>query len=240
MGVLEGTLAPHTHMHSKRFTQVKGGIEKKALSVEAGVAAVKAGATAKFDETIEIHFNLGIDPKMGDQQIRGTLTLPHGSGKTKRVAAFVDAANEAAAKAAGADIIANEEYIENLVKTGKIDFDVAVAVPSMMTKIAKAAKILGPRGLMPNPKTDTVGPNIGKIIEEQKAGKLSFKNDATANVHMIVGKASFSEANLVSNVNAAVETIRRAKPATAKGIFMKSVTMTSTMGPAVRLDVAGA
>jgi large subunit ribosomal protein L1 len=110
----------------------------------------------------------------------------------------------------------------------------------MMTKIAKAAKILGPRGLMPNPKTDTVGPNIGKIIAEQKAGKLSFKNDATANVHMIVGKASFSEANLVSNVNAAVETIRRAKPATAKGIFMKSVTMTSTMGPAVRLDVAGA
>jgi large subunit ribosomal protein L1 len=227
-------------MHSKRFTAVKGNIEKKPLTVEAGVAAVKAGATAKFDETIEMHFNLGIDPKMGDQQIRGTISLPHGTGKSKKVAAFVDAANEAAAKAAGADIIATEEYLENLVKTGKIDFDVAVAVPSMMPKLAKAARILGPRGLMPNPKTDTVGPNIAKMIEEQKAGKISYKNDATANVHMIVGKASFPLEHLIWNTNAAIEAIRRAKPATAKGIYLKSVTMTSTMGPAVRLDVAGA
>lgn len=227
-------------MHSKRYSGIKSGAAKTKLSVKDAVAAVKAGATAKFDETVELHFNLGIDPKMGDQQIRGTISLPNGSGKSKRVAAFVDAANEAAAKAAGADIIATEEYLDTLVKTGKIDFDVAVAVPSMMPKLAKAAKILGPRGLMPNPKTDTVGPNITKMVEEQKAGKLSFKNDNTSNVHMIVGKASFTQEKLEQNVNAAVEAISRAKPQSSKGIYMKSVTLTSTMGPAIRLDVANA
>ncbi|MFA5947018.1 MAG: 50S ribosomal protein L1 [Patescibacteria group bacterium] len=224
-------------MHGKRFTELKTTVEKKLYNVKDAVDLVKKDATAKFDETVELHFNLGIDPKMGDQLIRGTITLPHGTGKSKKVVAFVDAGNEAAAKAAGADIIGNEEYLENLVKTGKIDFDVAVAVPSMMPKLAKAAKILGPRGLMPNPKTDTVGPNITKMVEEQKAGKLSFKNDNTANVHMIVGKASFPAEKLVSNVNAAMDAISRAKPQSAKGIYMKSVTMTSTMGPAVRLEV---
>jgi large subunit ribosomal protein L1 len=166
--------------------------------------------------------------------------LPHGSGKSKRVAAFVDSNNEAAAKAAGADIIATEEYIEELVKTGKIDFDVAVATPAMMPKLAKAAKILGPRGLMPNPKTDTVGPNITKIIEEQKAGKLSFKNDNTANVHVIAGKASFTAEKLADNINAIVDAIRKIKPASSKGIYIKSATVTSTMGPAVKLDVSQA
>jgi len=227
-------------MHGKRFTELKTVVEKnKAYAIKDAVELVKKNATAKFDETVELHFNLGIDPKMGDQLIRGTITLPHGSGKTKKVVAFVDAGNEAAAKAAGADIIGTEEYLENLVKTGKIDFEVAVAVPSMMPKLARAAKILGPRGLMPNPKTDTVGPNITKMIEEQKAGKLSFKNDNTANVHMIIGKASFDTEKLISNANAAIDAISRAKPQSSKGIFMKSVTMTSTMGPAVRLEVAG-
>lgn len=224
-------------MHGKRFTELKTTVEKKLYNVKDAVDLVKKDATAKFDETVELHFNLGIDPKMGDQLIRGTITLPHGTGKSKKVVAFVDAGNEAAAKAAGADIIGTEEYLDTLVKTGKIDFDVAVAVPSMMPKLAKAAKILGPRGLMPNPKTDTVGPNIAKMVEEQKAGKLSFKNDNTANVHMIVGKASFPAEKLVSNVNAAMDAISRAKPQSAKGIYMKSVTMTSTMGPAVRLEV---
>lgn len=224
-------------MHGKRFTELKTTVEKKLYNVKDAVDLVKKDATAKFDETVELHFNLGIDPKMGDQLIRGTITLPHGTGKSKKVVAFVDAGNEAAAKAAGADIIGTEEYLDTLVKTGKIDFDVAVAVPSMMPKLAKAAKILGPRGLMPNPKTDTVGPNIAKMVEEQKAGKLSFKNDNTANVHMIVGKASFPAEKLVSNVNAAMDAISRAKPQSAKGIYMKSVTMTSTMGPAIRVEV---
>ncbi len=225
-------------MHSKRFTAVKETIDRsKKYSIGEAVALIKQGANAKFDETVELHFNLGIDPKQGDQQIRGTISLPHGSGKTKKVAAFVDSNNEAAAKAAGADIIANEEYLETLVKTGKIDFDVAVAVPAMMPKLAKAAKILGPRGLMPNPKTDTVGPNISKMIQEQKAGKLSFKNDNTSNIHMIVGKASFDAKKLEDNTGAAVEAIRKAKPSTSKGIYMKTVVLTSTMGPAIRLDV---
>ena len=224
----------------KRYAAVKQTVDKnKVHSVTEAVGIIKEGAKAKFDETIELHFNLGIDTKQGDQQIRGTLTLPHGSGKTKKVAAFVDPANESAAKAAGADIIGGEDLIESIVKTGKLDFDVAVAVPAMMPKLAKAAKVLGPRGLMPNPKTDTVGPNIGKIIEEQKAGKLSFKNDNTGNVHMIVGKASFEAKKLEDNINLALETIRKAKPQSSKGTYIKSATLTSTMGPAIKVD-AGA
>lgn len=228
-------------MTSKRFTAAKSTIDKSTTyNVEAAVALVKTGATAKFDETVEMHFALGIDPKQGDQQIRATVVLPAGTGKTKKVIAFVDSNNEAAAKAAGADIIGTEETIEEIAKTGKIDFDVAVAVPSMMPKLAKAAKILGPRGLMPNPKTDTVGPNIAKIIEEQKGGKIAFKNDNTSNVHLIVGKASFDAEKLVANVNTALEAIKKAKPSSSKGIFIKSATLTSTMGPAIKLDVAGA
>jgi large subunit ribosomal protein L1 len=223
--------------NSKRFTELKNNVDKtKVYSVADAVTLMKASATAKFDETVEVHFNLGIDTKQGDQQIRGTVTLPHGSGKTKKVIAFVDSANEAAAKAAGADIVGGEELIEEIAKTGKIDFDVAVAVPAMMPKLAKAAKVLGPRGLMPNPKTDTVGPNVGKMVEEQKAGKLSFKNDNTGNVHMIVGKASFTPDKLEANINLAIDTIKKAKPQSSKGIFIKSITLTSTMGPALKLD----
>jgi large subunit ribosomal protein L1 len=211
--------------------------KKKIYTVEEGIVLMKGAAKAKFDETVELHFALGVDPKQGDQQIRGTVTMPHGTGKTKRVIAFVDANNEAAAKEAGADIIGTEEILEAIVRTGKIDFDVAVAVPAMMPKLAKAAKVLGPRGLMPNPKTDTVGPNIAKMIEEQKGGKISFKNDNTANVHLIVGKASFAPEKLVANVKVAFEAIRKVKPASSKGIYMKSAVLTSTMGPAIRLDV---
>lgn len=221
----------------KRFTAIADKIDKKKVyTIADAVAVIKDGAKAKFDETIELHFNLGIDPKQGDQQIRGTLTLPHGTGKTKKVIAFVDANNIDAAKAAGADFIGTEETIEALAKSGKIEFDVAVATPAMMPKLAKAAKVLGPRGLMPNPKTDTVGPNIAKMIEEQKAGKLSFKNDNTANVHMIVGKASFDAKKLEDNLSAAIEAIRKVKPTTSKGVYIKSATLTSTMGPAIKLD----
>ncbi len=225
-------------MTSKRFTAAKKAIDNKTTySIAAAVELVKGAATAKFDETVEMHLALGIDPKQGDQQIRATVTLPHGTGKIKRVIAFVDANNEAAAKAAGADIIGTEEVIDTIAKTGKIDFDVAVAIPLMMPKLAKAAKILGPRGLMPNPKTDTVGPNIAKIIEEQKGGKVAFKNDNTSNLHMILGKASFSAEKLVLNVQTALDAVKKAKPASSKGIFIKSATLTSTMGPAVMLDV---
>ncbi|MFH1711928.1 MAG: 50S ribosomal protein L1 [Patescibacteria group bacterium] len=224
-------------MTSKRFEEAKKKIDKnKAHSLEEAANICKATAGAKFDETVELHFLTGIDPKQGDQQIRGTVILPHGTGKTKRVAAFVDSANEKAAKDAGADIIGTEEVIEKIIKTGKIDFDVAIAVPTMMPKLAKAARILGPRGLMPNPKTDTVGTNVAKMIEEQKGGKVAFKNDDTSNVHMIIGKASFDEAKLLENLITAVEAIKKAKPNSTKGVFIKSASISCTMGPAVKLD----
>lgn len=224
-------------MTSKRFQVAKQSVNKaQTYSAADAIALVKTNATAKFDETVEMHMNLGIDPKQGDQQIRATVVLPHGTGKTKKVIAFVDSNSEAAAKAAGADVIGTEETIEEIARTGKIDFDVAVAVPSMMPKLAKAAKVLGPRGLMPNPKTDTVGPNIAKIIEEQKGGKVAFKNDNTSNLHLIIGKASFDADKLVANLAAVVEAIKKAKPASSKGIFIRSATITSTMGPAVAFD----
>lgn len=225
-------------MSGKRFTEAKTKVDKNKLySISEASALVKELATAKFDETVELHIRTGIDPKKGDQQIRGTVILPHGTGKTQRVAAFVDSANEKAAKDAGADIIGTEETIDQIVKTGKIDFDVAVAVPSMMPKLAKAAKVLGPRGLMPNPKTDTVSPNVAKMIEEQKGGKTAFKNDNTANVHAIVGKASFDAAKLEENLNVMIDAIRKMRPASAKGIFMKSAFIASSMGPAIQLNL---
>ncbi|RMD51877.1 50S ribosomal protein L1 [Candidatus Parcubacteria bacterium] len=222
---------------SKRLKEAKAKIEKdKLYSLEEAIKLVKENATAKFDESIEVHINLGIDPKQSDQQVRPTLTLPHGTGKKIRVAAFVDGANESAAKEAGADVVATEEYLTKMIQTGKIDFDVAVAVPAMMPKLAKAARLLGPRGLMPNPKTDTVGPDIAKMIKEQKAGKVSYKNDNTGNIHMAVGKASFSENQLLENITTAINAVKKAKPAASKGTFIKSITITSSMGPAVKVD----
>lgn len=225
--------------HSKRFKEAQKTVDKtKLYSLEEAIKVLKSVAPAKFDESVEIHMRLGIDPKQSDQQIRPTITLPHGSGKKVRVIAFVDSANESVAKEAGADIIGTEEYIEKLVQKGEINFDVAVAVPSMMPKLAKAARILGPRGLMPNPKTDTVGTNVEKMIKEQKAGKVSFKNDATGNIHMTIAKISFDETKLVDNAKTAIEAIKKAKPSKSKGVYIKSATLTSTMGPAIYLDTA--
>jgi large subunit ribosomal protein L1 len=226
-------------MSGKRFTEATAKVEKeKQYSLADAAALAKELATAKFDETIELHVRTGIDPKKGDQQIRGTVILPHGTGKTQVVAAFVDSANETAAKDAGADIVGTEETIEEIAKTGKIPFDVAVAVPAMMPKLAKAAKILGPRGLMPNPKTDTVGPNVAKMIEEQKGGKTAFKNDNTANVHAIVGKASFDAEKLTENLTVMVDAIRKMRPASTKGTYLKSAYIASSMGPAIQLDLS--
>jgi large subunit ribosomal protein L1 len=187
---------------------------------------------------VEIHAKLGIDPKKGEQQVRGTISLPHGTGKTKRVAAFVNGEKMKDAKEAGADIVGAEEVIDELAKSGKIDFDIAVATPDMMPKLAKVAKILGPRGLMPNPKTDTVGTNVKKMVEELKKGKISFKNDDTGNVHISVGKASFSETQLTENINAALDALRKAKPASAKGSYFGNVTLSSTMGPGIKVQVS--
>jgi large subunit ribosomal protein L1 len=226
-------------MSGKRFKEAQKKIEKnKQYSVEEAAALVKENASAKFDESVEMHFRLGIDPKKGEQQIRGTVTLPNGSGKTKRVAAFVDSSNETAAKAAGADIIGTEEYIAEMIQKGNIDFDVAIATPAMMPKLAKAARLLGPRGLMPNPKTDTVGTNVEKMINDQKGGKIAFKNDNTSNVHITMAKASFEAEKLVENMQTVIEAIKKAKPSSSKGIYFKNVSVTSTMGPGIKIDTS--
>lgn len=210
---------------------------KKVYSIEEAVAAVKATSTVKFDASVELHARLGIDPKKGDQQIRGTVILPHGTGKTKKVAAFVGPNDEAAAKAAGADAVYGEDDINDIKSTGKIEFDIAVSTPEMMPKLAQIARVLGPRGLMPNPKTDTVGTDLDRMIGDLKKGKAAYKNDSTANLHQVVGKVSFSDEQLVENVQTMVDSLQKAKPATAKGTYIKALYLTSSMGPSVKMSV---
>ncbi len=226
--------------HSKRYSELKKLVDPKALYApkEAMELAQKTGTT-KFDSSVEVHANLGIDVKKSDQAVRATLVFPHSIGKTKKVIAFVSAEKEADAKAAGADIIGNEETIDEIAKTGKITFDVAVATPDMMPKLAKVAKVLGPRGLMPNPKTDTVGTNVKKMVEDLKKGKVAFKNDATGNVHQAIGKTSLDADKLLENFTAFIDALKKNKPSAAKGTYLKSVTITTTMGPGIRVDVSG-
>lgn len=221
----------------KRYAAALKLIDKtKTYSPEEAIELVKQTAKTKFDSSIEVHVRLGIDSKKSDQQVRATVALPHGTGKTKKVAAFVGTAEkEAEAKAAGADIVGGEELIAQIASTGKYEFEVAVATPDMMPKLAKVAKVLGPKGLMPSPKNETVTVNLKKAIEELKKGKVSFKADDTANLHQVIGKASFDSAKLLENYNALMDGLRRAKPATSKGTYLLSVTLTSTMGPGVKV-----
>jgi len=223
---------------SKRYLTQAAKIEKgKIYSIEEAVKIIKLNPT-KFDASVEVHLKLGIDPKKSDQIVRGLIQLPHGTGKTKRIIAFVPTELEAEAKTAGADIIGNDEVIQKIKQTQKIDFDVAIAVPQIMKKIAPIAKILGQKGLMPNPKTETIGPNIKKMIEGVKAGKVSFKNDDSSNMHGLVGKLSFTEENLKENINAFIQAIKKAKPASAKGTYIKSATVCASMGPGIALNIS--
>ncbi|HWQ99269.1 MAG TPA: 50S ribosomal protein L1 [Candidatus Methylomirabilis sp.] len=225
---------------SKRYQELKKLIDPKKLypPAEAIELAKKTGNT-KFDSTIECHVNLGIDVKKSDQSVRSTLVFPHSIGKTKKVAAFVTGDKEKDAREAGADIVGGEELIDEIAKTQKIDFDVAVATPDMMPKLAKVAKVLGPKGLMPNPKTDTVGANVKKMVEELKRGKVAFKNDATGNIHQAIGKTSLDAPKLLENFTTLVDALKKNKPASAKGTYINSVTLTSTMGPGIKVDVSG-
>jgi len=221
---------------SKRMKDLETKVNReKIYSLEEAIELVKETSTVKFDASVELHARLGIDPKKGDQQIRSTVVLPHGTGKTKRVAAFVGPNDEKAARDAGADLILGEEEIKEIKTTGKIDFDVAVATPAMMPKIAVAAKVLGPKGLMPNPKTGTVGPDIAKMITELKAGKVAFKNDDTANLHLAIGKVSFENAKLKENIETFLEALNKAKPNGSKGKFVRSLFISSSMGPSIKL-----
>ncbi len=224
---------------SKRYNEVKKLVDaKKLYSPAEAFELLKKVSTTKFDGAVEIHMNLGIDPKKGEQQIRATLVMPNSIGKTKRVAAFVPADKEKDARDAGAEIVGSEELIEEIAKTGKVDFDVAVATPDMMAKMAKVAKVLGPKGLMPNPKTDTVGTNVKKMVEELKKGKVTIKNDATGNIHQAIGKVSFEPAKLIENFTAVVDAIRKVKPASAKGTYINRLVVTSTMSPAIDVDTS--
>jgi len=227
-------------MRSQRYQKAKSLVDsKKAYSLEEAIDLVKKSSTVKFDATLELHLHLGIDPKKGEEQIRSTLVFPNPFGKSKKVIAFVETAKENEAKEAGADIIGSEEIISEIAKTNKINFDIAVATPNMMPKLAKIAKILGPKGLMPNPKTETVSPQIGKIVQELKKGKLAFKNDDTGNLHLPIGKASFDKEKLLANLQIALERIKKSKPNTSKGIFIKRAVLTSTMGPSFKLQISG-
>jgi large subunit ribosomal protein L1 len=224
---------------SKRYTELKKLVDSKKLyNPDEAVELIKKTSNTKFDGSVEVHINLGIDVKKGDQQVRSTIIFPHSIGKTKKVVAFVAADKEKDAKDAGADIVGGEELIDELAKTGKINFEVAVATPDMMPKLAKVAKVLGPVGLMPNPKTDTVGANIKKLIEDVKKGKVAFKNDATGNIHQSIGKSSLDSKSLLQNLTTFVEAVNKVKPASAKGTYLKTVTLTSTMGPGIKVDTA--
>ncbi len=223
----------------KRYTEAKKQVDpKKLYSAAEAAELVKKTSVTKFDGTVEVHINLGIDVKKGEQQVRSTIIFPHSIGKTKRVAAIVSAAKESEAKEAGAELVGGEDLINEIAQKGKVDADVVVATPDMMAKMSKVAKVLGPIGLMPNPKTDTVGPNVKKMVEEIKKGKVSFKNDTTGNIHQAIAKVSLDAAKIVENLNTLVDAVKKNKPASAKGTYFKSITITSTMGPGIHVDPA--
>lgn len=223
--------------HGKRYLALKAMIDRtKTYSPEEAVALAQKTATTKFDSSIEVHIRLGIDPKKSDQQVRSTVTLPHSIGSSKKVAAFVATTDdERLAREAGAELVGGEDLIAEIAKTGKCDFDIAIAVPAMMPKLAKVAKILGPRGLMPSPKNETVTTNVGKTVGELKKGKVAFKADDTANIHQMIGKASMSTADILQNFTSFMDAIRRVKPPSSKGTYLLNVTLTSTMGPGIKV-----
>ena len=223
----------------KRYQAVEKLIDKeKAYDLSQAVELLKKAAGAKFDETVNMVFHLGVDPEQADQQVRGVINLPHGTGKTVRVAAFAKGDNVDKAKQAGADFVGDKDLMDKISK-GWLDFDVAVATPDMMKEISKLGKILGPRGLMPNPKSGTVALDIAGAIAEIKAGKVEYRLDKGANLHIVVGKVSFSKEQLSDNILAAVKEIIQAKPTSCKRQYVRNLVVSSTMGPAIRLSIQG-
>ena len=222
--------------HGKKYTDSAKLLEKgKLYDLTEAVELVKQTAKAKFDETIELSVRLGVDPRHADQQVRGAVVLPHGTGKKVRVLVFCKADKEADAKAAGADFIGGEDLIAK-IQEGWLDFDVAVATPDMMGLVGRVARILGPRGLMPNPKSGTVTPDVTKAINDIKAGKVEYRVDRSSIINVPVGKASFEANQLDENILTLMDAIVKAKPASAKGTYLKSVAISSTMGPGIRLN----
>ena len=224
---------------AKNYLAKKEILEKgKLYDLDEAPALVKKLATAKFDETIELHVKLGVDSRHADQQVRGAIVLPHGTGRTTRVIVFAKGAKAEEATQAGADFVGAEEFIDKIQKEGWLDFDAVIATPDMMGVVGRLGKILGPRGLMPNPKTGTVTMEVGKAVNDAKAGKIEYRLDKTNIIHCPVGKASFSDEALKENIDTLIDTIRKAKPAAAKGQYFKSVTVASTMSPGIKINVA--
>lgn len=225
---------------SKKKAAARAAFEGKVnLTVEDAINLVKSSASAKFDETVEIALNLGVDPRHADQMVRGVVTLPAGTGKDVRVAVFARGAKADEAKEAGADIVGAEDLMET-IQSGKIEFDRCIATPDMMGLVGQVAKVLGPKGLMPNPKLGTVTPDVKKAVTEAKAGSIEIRAEKTGIVQAGIGKASFDEKKLAENVAFMIDAIQRAKPAGAKGNYMKKVTLSSTMGPGLKLDLSKA
>jgi large subunit ribosomal protein L1 len=225
----------------KRYVDALKRFDRERLysPVEA-IDLVKSLAAAKFDETIEVAVRLGVDPRRADQIVRGSLALPAGTGKTKRVAVFASGEPAAEARAAGADVVGADDLVARIEKEGFLDFDVAIATPDLMSQVGRLGRILGPRGLMPNPKTGTVTTEVGRAVNEFRGGRVEYRTDRVGNIHVPVGKASFDKAALLENYRAVIDELNRVKPAAAKGRYIRSVTLCSTMGPGVPIDPAKA
>jgi large subunit ribosomal protein L1 len=221
----------------KKFAAARQQVPDRSLTIEEAIPLMKKLTFAKFDETVEIALRLGVDPKHADQMVRGTVVLPHGLGKTKRVLAIAGADKQKDAQEAGADFVGGEEIVDK-IQGGWMDFDAVVATPDMMRAVGKLGKVLGPRGLMPNPKTGTVTPDIARAVREIKAGKVEFRVDKTGIVHAPLGKLSFAEQSLIDNTHALVDSVVKAKPSAAKGKYLRSVTMSTTMGPGIQIEAS--
>jgi len=219
----------------KKFAAARAAVPERPHTIEEAVPLMQKVKYAKFDETVEMAMRLGVDPKHADQMVRGTVVLPHGLGKSKKVLAIAGADKQKEAQQAGADHVGGEEMVDK-IQGGFMDFDAVVATPDMMRAVGKLGKVLGPRGLMPNPKTGTVTVDIARAVREIKAGKVEFRVDKTGIIHAPVGKISFPSQNLIENAHALVDSVVKAKPSAAKGKFLKSVTMSSTMGPGINID----
>ncbi|HVN80684.1 MAG TPA: 50S ribosomal protein L1 [Terriglobia bacterium] len=221
----------------KRFKKANLEVQEKAYRLEEAVPLVKKLATARFDETVDVAMRLGVDPKHADQMVRGTVVLPHGLGKSKRVCVIAGADKQKEAEEAGADRVGGDELVA-AIQEGWLDFDALVATPDMMKSVGKLGKILGPKGLMPNPKTGTVTFEVAKAIREVKAGKVEFRVDKTSIIHTPIGKASFTQEKLYENARTLIDAVLKAKPAAAKGKYVRSIFLSSTMGPGVKIDAA--
>jgi large subunit ribosomal protein L1 len=221
----------------KRYADMIKRIDREQLHgpVEA-VELAKSLATAKFDETIELALRLGVDPRRAEQIVRGSLALPHGTGRTMRVAVFAAGDAAAEARAAGADVVGSDDLVARVENEGFLDFDVAIATPDLMVQVGRLGRVLGPRGLMPNPRTGTVTTDVAKAVSEYKAGRIEYRTDRVGNIHVPIGKASFESRALLDNLRAVLDEINRVKPAAAKGKYIRSVTVSSTMGPGVKID----